>query len=96
MPPQAQGWRPSPGGPSASPPTGGRGGGTIDLIQSPRIRDQGVVGCCVSIAITGALELLLRDGSDYPELSPMFHYYVACVRAHEHYATGQSPFPAEQ
>jgi hypothetical protein len=77
MPPQAHGWRPSQGGPSAPPPSASGGGPTIDLIKNPRIRDQGVVGCCVSIAITGALELLLRDATAYPELSPMFHYYVA-------------------
>ncbi|MCB9704240.1 MAG: hypothetical protein H6711_20300 [Myxococcales bacterium] len=51
------------------------------LVKHPRVRDQGEVGCCVSISITGAVELLLRPpGGEPPELSPMFHYYMARPR----------------
>ena len=82
MPDADQGWRPSQGGPSAPlrgpGPAGTADVSRIELHRRPRIRDQGEVGCCVSIAITGALELLEAERSgDLPELSPMFHYYRA-------------------
>ena len=79
MPEDDHGWQPSRGGPLA-PSTGSAprsGAATLDVHRRPRIRDQGDVGCCVSIAITGAFELLLARGGRVPELSPMFHYYRA-------------------
>ncbi len=84
MPDVDYGWLPSPDGPmapSGSQPEPGRDAvelATLELHRRPRIRDQGqVVPCCVSIAVTGALELLLARGGRPPELSPMFHYYRA-------------------
>ena len=84
MPDVDYGWRPSPGGPTApsgSLPEPGRDAielATLELHRRPRIRNQGqVVPCCVSIAVTGAFELLLARGGRLPELSPMFHYYRA-------------------
>jgi len=86
--PVTHGWLPSPPGGSSAPPpeaaapaAGPLPSATapISLIERPRIRDQGELGCCVSIAIVGALELLLRRGRVLPELSPLFHYWVARV-----------------
>ncbi len=79
MPADDHGWLPSQGGPQAPQAGGGPGAqaATIELHRRPRVRDQGDVGCCVSIAITGAFELLLARGGRVPELSPMFHYYRA-------------------
>ncbi len=82
MPDVDYGWLPSPGGPTASSqPERSRDAvelASIELHRRPRIRDQGeVVPCCVSMAVTGALELLLARGGRLPELSPMFHYYRA-------------------
>lgn len=84
MPARAQGWLPSPGG--SGGPTAAASVGPpraddlrpLSLTRRPRIREQGEVGCCVSIAITSAIELLLAGARGRtPELSPMFHYYVA-------------------
>lgn len=81
--PVTSGWQPSPPGGAAAPPPGAAPpappAGPISLIERPRIRDQGELGCCVSIAIVGALELLVRRGRVLPELSPLFHYWQARV-----------------
>ncbi|MEZ4454459.1 MAG: hypothetical protein R3B09_33720 [Nannocystaceae bacterium] len=89
-----QGWIPSTGGPIAptGAPTRGDDAAPILLTQRPRIREQGEVGCCVSIAITGAIELLLAGARGRtPELSPMFHYWVA---RGDHYEAGPITFLA--
>jgi hypothetical protein len=36
--------------------------------------DQGDVNCCVSCALAGAMEIIHPD---WPELAPLFHYYVS-------------------
>ena len=84
MPPTPPGWLPSPaGGPGGAASTAAASTAPADrplaLIARPHARDQGEVGCCVSIAITAALELLLRKApaARPPVLSPMFHYWQA-------------------
>lgn len=50
------------------------GAATASDLRFPKVIDQGgEAPCCVSCAITGAIEILHPE---YPELSPQFHYYV--------------------
>lgn len=94
MPAHDSGWIPSPGGPAARASVGPLGDDArpIFLTRRPRIREQGEVGCCVSIAITAAIELLLAGARGRtPELSPMFHYYIA---RSDHFEAGPISFLA--
>lgn len=89
MPQTVHGWVPTPAGAGGeAPPPGAAPGAAgivppalarpLALIARPRVRDQGEVGCCVSIACTAALELLLpQERGRPPELSPLFHYWQA-------------------
>lgn len=48
--------------------------GQVSLRPSRQVFDQSSVPCCVSCALSGAMEVL---HSDWPSLAPLFHYYVA-------------------
>jgi hypothetical protein len=46
----------------------------FQLAGNPRaVRDQGETQCCVSCAFAGAMEIVHPD---WPELAPLFHYFV--------------------